>query len=87
MATQNLIEPLKDGTVVRILHSGYEHAEVAEYRGPLGPKGARVYLGVEGDSARRERWACRGSRSQIGRASSLSTASSESMILYDILLA
>jgi hypothetical protein len=43
MATQNLIEPLKDGTVVRILHSGYDHAEVAEYRGPLGPKGARVY--------------------------------------------
>jgi hypothetical protein len=43
MATQNLIEPLKDGTVVRILNSGYDRAEVAEYRGPLGPKGARVY--------------------------------------------
>ncbi len=43
MATQNLVEPIKDGTVVKILNSGYERAEVAEYRGPLGPKGARVY--------------------------------------------
>jgi hypothetical protein len=43
MAAQNLIEPLKDGTVVKILNSGYDRAEVAEYRGPLGPKGARVY--------------------------------------------
>jgi hypothetical protein len=43
MATQNLVEPLKDGTVVKILNSGYGRARIAEYRGPLGPKGARVY--------------------------------------------
>ena len=43
MATQNLTEPLRDGTVVRILNSGYSRAWVAEYRGPLGPKGARIY--------------------------------------------
>lgn len=36
-------EPLADGTVVKILDSGYRRAVVAEYRGPLGPKGARVY--------------------------------------------
>jgi hypothetical protein len=43
MTIQNLAEPLKDGTVVKILHSGYDRAEIAEYRGPLGPQGARVY--------------------------------------------
>jgi hypothetical protein len=43
MVTPNLSEPLKEGTVVRILNSGYDRAEVAEYRGPLGPKGARIY--------------------------------------------
>ena len=43
VATQNLIEPLKDGTAVKILNSGYRRARIAEYRGPLGPKGARVY--------------------------------------------
>lgn len=43
MATANLAEPLKDGTYVRILNSGYPRAQIAEYRGPLGPKGARVY--------------------------------------------
>jgi hypothetical protein len=43
MATQNLIEPLKVGTVVKIRNSGYGPAQIAEYRGPLGPKGARVY--------------------------------------------
>ncbi len=43
MATQNLMEPLKDGTVVKILNSGYSRAWIAEYRGPLGHKGARVY--------------------------------------------
>jgi hypothetical protein len=42
MATQNLIEPLKDGTVVKIRNSGYDRAELVEYRGPLGPKGARI---------------------------------------------
>ncbi len=43
MATQNLAEPLKDGTLVRILDSGFHRARIAEYRGPFGPKGARIY--------------------------------------------
>lgn len=43
MATQNLTEPLKAGTVVRVRNSGYHRAKVAECLGPLGPKGARVY--------------------------------------------
>jgi hypothetical protein len=43
MTIQSLIEPLKVGTAVKILNSGYSHAHIAEYRGPLGPKGARVY--------------------------------------------
>jgi hypothetical protein len=43
MATQSLDEPLKVGTAVRILSSGYGIAKIAEYRGPLGGKGARVY--------------------------------------------
>jgi hypothetical protein len=43
MPTQAGAEPLKDGTVVKICDSGYHRAVVAEYRGPLGPKGARVY--------------------------------------------
>jgi hypothetical protein len=43
MAAENLTEPLKVGTVVRIRNSGYHRAQIAEFRGPLGPKGARVY--------------------------------------------
>jgi hypothetical protein len=43
MTTRNPTEPLKVGTVVKILNSGYSRAKIAEYRGPLGPKGARVY--------------------------------------------
>ena len=43
MATQDLIEPLKPGTIVRIRNSGYHRAKIAEFRGPFGPKGARVY--------------------------------------------
>jgi hypothetical protein len=43
MATDNVAEPLAPGTVVRILNSGYDRAKIAEYRGPLGPKGARIY--------------------------------------------
>jgi hypothetical protein len=43
MATQNLFQPLKAGTIVRIINSGYPRAKVAEYRGPLGPKGAHIY--------------------------------------------
>jgi hypothetical protein len=43
MKTQNLIEPLEVGTLVKIRNSGYDRAKIAEFRGPLGPKGARVY--------------------------------------------
>jgi len=43
MTTQNTTEPFKIGTIVRIRDSGYGPATIVEYRGPLGPKGARVY--------------------------------------------
>lgn len=43
MTTENFAEPLKVGTPVKILNSGYGAATIAEYRGPLGPCGARVY--------------------------------------------
>ena len=43
MAAPDLTEPLKDGTYVKILNSGYHRARIAECLGPLGPKGARVY--------------------------------------------
>jgi hypothetical protein len=43
MTTQNEIEPLKDGTVVKVRNSGYSHAWITEYLGPPGPKGARIY--------------------------------------------
>lgn len=40
---QSLEEPLKIGTIVRIRDSGYKRGRIVEFRGPLGPKGARVY--------------------------------------------
>ena len=43
MTTQNQTEPLKIGTIVRIRNSGYGRATIVEFRGPLGPMGARVY--------------------------------------------
>lgn len=47
MDTQNLnldvSEPIPDGTFVEILNSGYKRARIAEYRGPFGPGGARIY--------------------------------------------
>ena len=43
MTTPNLTEPLKAGTVVKIRDSGYHRAKIAEFLGPLGPQGARVY--------------------------------------------
>jgi hypothetical protein len=43
MTTNNTTEPLKVGTIVRIRNSGYGRAKIVEFRGPLGPKGARVY--------------------------------------------
>lgn len=36
-------EPLKIGTLVKIRDSGYRRAQIVEFRGPLGPHGARVY--------------------------------------------
>jgi hypothetical protein len=43
MTTQNSPDPLKVGTLVKIRNSGYGIAEIVEYRGPLGPRGARIY--------------------------------------------
>ena len=43
MTAQYLNETLAVGTVVKVLNSGYGRARVAEFRGPLGPQGARVY--------------------------------------------
>jgi hypothetical protein len=43
MTPQNQTEPLKIGTLVKIRNSGFGLAKIIEYRGPLGPKGARVY--------------------------------------------
>jgi hypothetical protein len=43
MTPENQSEPLKEGTLVKILNSGYHRAKITEYRGPLGPKGARIY--------------------------------------------
>lgn len=43
MEPQDSTEPLKIGTPVKILNSGYGPATVVEFRGALGPKGARVY--------------------------------------------
>jgi hypothetical protein len=38
-----MTEPLKIGTIVRNRNSRYGRAMIVEFRGPLGPKGARVY--------------------------------------------
>ncbi len=43
MTTPDRPEPLKDGTVVKILNSGFHRARIAENLGALGPKGARIY--------------------------------------------
>jgi hypothetical protein len=44
MTNREVYEPLKNGTVVKVRHSGFHRAWVLEYRGPLGPKGAPIYL-------------------------------------------
>lgn len=36
-------DPLPNGTIVRILNSGYGPAMIVGYCGELGPQGARVY--------------------------------------------
>ena len=43
MATQNRVEPFEIGTIVRIRNSGYGRGRIVEFRGLLGPNGARVY--------------------------------------------
>lgn len=43
MATPDPLEPIKVGTLVKIRNSGYDRARVVEYRGALGPNGARIY--------------------------------------------
>lgn len=43
MSSLNQTEPIPNGTIVKIHNSGFGRGEVVEYRGPLGPKGARVY--------------------------------------------
>ena len=43
MTSNNAGEPLKIGTLVKIRDSGYGPARIVEYRGPLGPGGARIY--------------------------------------------
>ena len=35
--------PFQVGDWVSIKDSGYKRVRIAEYRGPLGPKGARIY--------------------------------------------
>ncbi len=43
MTTNNAAEPLKVGALVNILNSGYRRGRIVEFRGPLGPGGARIY--------------------------------------------
>jgi hypothetical protein len=43
MAADNETEPLPVGTRVKIRHANFARAKIVEYRGRLGPGGARVY--------------------------------------------
>ena len=43
MAMKDAAEPLKVGTLVKIRNTRYGPVEVVEFRGPLGPGGARIY--------------------------------------------
>ena len=43
MATQDSTEAFKIGALVKVLNSGYGTARIVEFRGNLGPKGARIY--------------------------------------------
>lgn len=36
-------EPLPVGMVVQIPNTGYRRGKIVEFRGPLGPGGARIY--------------------------------------------
>jgi hypothetical protein len=43
MTTKNVLASFKVGDLVSILNSGYKRARIAEDRGPIGPRGVRVY--------------------------------------------
>lgn len=44
MTTNNTnTEPFEVGSVVKILNTGYGKGKIVEYRGPLGPRGSRIY--------------------------------------------
>ena len=43
MMSSSADEPLKAGTVVKLLHSGFKTGRIVEDRGPLAPGGVRVY--------------------------------------------
>jgi hypothetical protein len=43
MDTNNAAEPLPVGAWVRVLNSRLKPGRIIEYRGPLGPGGARIY--------------------------------------------
>jgi hypothetical protein len=43
MGTKSELGAFNVGDLVSILNSGYKRGRIAEDRGPLGPRGARVY--------------------------------------------
>jgi len=43
MTDKNAGVILKVGTLVKIRNSGYRGGKIVEFRGPLGPGGARIY--------------------------------------------
>jgi hypothetical protein len=43
MPTKSVLATFKVGDLVSILNSAYGRARIAEDRGPLGPRGVRVY--------------------------------------------
>jgi hypothetical protein len=43
MVPNNTTEPLAVGTWVSVRNTGIRRARIVEYRGPLGPGGARIY--------------------------------------------
>jgi hypothetical protein len=43
MTNNNVDQPLKLGTWVKIRNSGFVPGQIIEYRGPLAPGGVRVY--------------------------------------------
>jgi len=43
MAANETGQNLTVGTIVKILNSGYRRGKIVEFRGALGPGGARIY--------------------------------------------